>query len=172
MLIPIVYTCNPLTTIGIPDIIRGYAVGIVDTTVNQTLTDCYIDSDRLGRKMSIFYNSFVNLSRNTMIDPLKYSNQLFVDLSNQMQSCNVVTLIKQIETRSSHLSGFFDFIFSTSYEIFTDGSLARAFQTIINGGSTLTCAEYGTAIGILVSKIFNYKSPVNDPLKSVKKFND
>jgi hypothetical protein len=74
MLIPIVYTCNPLTTIGIPDIIRGYAVGIVDTTVNQTLTDCYIDSDRLGRKMTIFYNSFVNLSRNTMIDPLKYSN--------------------------------------------------------------------------------------------------
>jgi hypothetical protein len=79
--------CDPFSMRGIPDIVRGYAISIVDTTANQTNTDCYKDSDRLATKLTIFYTSFGNLSRDTWIDPLKYSNQLVVDLSNHMQSC-------------------------------------------------------------------------------------
>ena len=76
------WACDPFTFTGLPDIVRGYAIGIVDTKANQTQTDCYIDSDRLGTKITIFYTSLGNLSRDTLIDPLKYSNQLVVDLSN------------------------------------------------------------------------------------------
>jgi hypothetical protein len=74
--------CDFLTMTGIPDVIRGYAVAIVDSDDNQEESDCYIDSDRLGKKITIFYGAVQNLSSDTMVDPLKYSNQLLVDFSN------------------------------------------------------------------------------------------
>ena len=107
-----------------------------------------------------------------MIDPLKYSNQLLVDFSNQMQSCSATRLIKQFETRTSHLSGFFDFLFGIGYEIYAEGIILKAFNNVIYAGATLSCVDYGKEIGILISELFNYKSPVNDPLKMVKKFNN
>jgi len=74
--------------------------------------------------------------------------------------------------RTSHFSGLFDFIYSITYEIFANGILTRSFMNVISGGSTLTCVDYGKSIGIMISEMFNYKSPVNDPLKMVKSFND
>ena len=39
-------------------------------------------------------------------------------------------------------------------------------------GEDLTCKQKGQALGLLVSDLFNYKSPARDPLKAVNKYDN
>jgi len=36
LFLTLTWACDPFSLKGIPDIVRGYAIGIVDTTANQT----------------------------------------------------------------------------------------------------------------------------------------
>ena len=159
--------CN--TFAGLPDILRGYAYSIVNTQVNQTHTDCYKDTDRLATKITAIYSAVANIGSLSLIEPMKLSNQLVVDLSNHMQSCSTITLIKQFSSRTSTMSGLFDMIFSFCYEVALNG---KAYSTFINHLTEpgTPCILVGADIGTIISEMFSYKAPEEDRLKLVRNF--
>jgi hypothetical protein len=147
----------------VPDIFRGYAVGIVDGASPRD-SDCYLDTDLLAKKTTMVIKSFLGFSLKNPIEPLRYSNQLMVDLSNQMQSCSTVVLIKQFNTRTSQWSGVFNFVFSTYYDFVNYGSARASFDDIMYR-KNITCEEIGINVGNIVSTTFEYKAPMHDPIR-------
>ena len=107
-----VLSCPFLT--GYPDLLRGMSLG-VSTNTSNTNTDCYLKTNLLAQKLeslilSVFYPDFSNLML-----PVIYSNEMVVDLSDQIVACKFSTLINQFAQRTNSLSGFFDFIFTVGY---------------------------------------------------------
>ena len=109
-------TCDFIT--GIPDIINGYAEGIIITTGNLSAqgSDCYQYTSILTSKLNTLYSSIVNIQLSTAITPIAITNQISVDLSNALEACSTTTLINQIQFRTSTFSGLFNFIFTSLYE--------------------------------------------------------
>lgn len=169
LLLKVCMGCNIWNTKGLPDVLRGYSYRIVSTSVNQTQTDCYKDTERLANKITLILTTLGHLGNNSLIYPLKLSNQLFVDLSNQMQSCSAITLIKQFNTRTSKMSGLFDLIFTIVYELAFNGQAYSTFVNNIQEKGT-PCVLVGADIAVIVSQMLSYRAPVVDSLKMVRKF--
>ena len=98
-LLSTVDACNVITeTGGVAEVVRGSAIGIIGMSgapQNSVIedSDCYKDMDRFAQKFGLIYGSISQFTLGNAVNPFKYVNQVFVDLSNLMESCSTVTLI-------------------------------------------------------------------------------
>jgi hypothetical protein len=108
---------------------------MLDAPVNATISmsDCYKDTYRLADKLVLLHDSITSFSTSSAVAPLMYLNQLFIDTSSAMQSCNTVTLIKQFTARTSELSGFFNLLFTLAYGALQINSPIRASMEALHG---------------------------------------
>lgn len=131
---------------------RGFSLGIVDNsspTLNLTGSDCYKDTNVLANKIVLIYQSIIGVTVKTIVTPLMYTNQLFVDLSHSLESCASLTMISQFTARTSNLSGLFGFLFTLAYDIYSNGTAFSAVLDII--GMQSSCIQVGTGIGTITS---------------------
>jgi len=175
LLLAVGEACNPFTeTGGLGDILRGISVGLVSLQgappeQGYFGSDCYRDTDTLASKLSLFYSSLSALSLPSALAPLLYLNQLFVDASHVMQTCNALNFIGQVALRTRHLSGLTGFLYTLADEVLSNGLMRQAAEQMAE--NQVPCLQYGFDIGVIVSEGLNYRAPYYDQVARVFNLN-
>jgi hypothetical protein len=92
--------------------------------------------------------------------PVYLSSALLIELSDQMVACKDSVKLKQLDTRLSSFSGFFNLAFTVGYA-FIDSSNSDLYASIMqfaNVGS-LSCNDIGFNFGKLIANLLEAKSP-------------
>ena len=91
--------------------------------------------------------------------PVYMTTALFVEMSDEMVACKDSVKIKQLDTRLSSFSGFFNLAFTIGYSFIEKNDLYNAIIELVTGFSTMTCNQMGYNAGKLVVNMLEAKSP-------------
>jgi hypothetical protein len=88
------------------------------------------------------------------------SSALLIELSDQMVACKDSVKLKQLDTRLSSFSGFFNLAFTVGYA-FLDSSNSDLYAAImkLTTITTLSCNDIGLNFGKVIANMLEAKSP-------------
>lgn len=92
--------------------------------------------------------------------PVYMTSALLIELSDQMVACKESVKLKQLDTRLSSFSGFFNLAFTVGWA-FLDSGNSELYKSIMKFGSfaTLSCTDIGFNFGKVIVNILEAKSP-------------
>lgn len=138
----------------LPSVLLGYTLAL-QPNPNDVNTECVQKTMKCANRVEMILDSiFGVLTTSNYMEPLTYSNQLMVDISDAFVACKYSTLVRQTKLKFTTLGGLFSVVFTIVYSGITKDRLHWAAQDLLD---TESCFQYGYDVGVLVSEILSYQ---------------
>eukprot|EP00347_Sterkiella_histriomuscorum_P009419 403341286 len=140
---------------------QGYAQGQSSDSATTT-SQCYQQATKVANYYSTIYQSLKGTSLsnydNTLLNQL-FSNiqNVMVQSSGMLESCQDLNKIKQLDIRLTTLSGFFQMMFTAGFSYFKQEAVYESVQGLKNLQST-DCTTVGKLYGQFLAAILQTKT--------------
>lgn len=128
-----------------------------------------LSTDKVIYRFDIFVDSLLNFQLSDYMRPLYTLNDVWLERVNQQTNCQTNLKSKQLLTRLSTFSGFFNVFFTAGYGYLMKNDLYASIENVINAASY---GDLGLNLGKISAQLLDTYTQDNVYVTEVSKTNE